>query len=52
MGSDCIHLQRMDKCTSLSSDAAFAMLRFPQNQIANNFIFTPPAMTTEAKAPL
>ena len=45
-------LQQINKCVSLSSDATFAMLQFPQNQIANNFIFTPPAMTAEPKAPL
>ena len=47
-----VHLKQIDKCVSPSSDTHFAMLRFPQNQIANNFIFTPPAMTTESRAPL
>ena len=45
-------LQQINKYSSLNSAAPFAMLRFPQNQIANNFIFTPPAMTAEPKAPL
>ena len=40
------------QCSSLSSDSPFAILRFPQNHIANKFIFTPPAVTTEPKTPL
>ena len=51
-GDPSARLQQMDKCASLSSDVPFAMLRFPQNQIANHFIFTPPAMITEPKVPL
>ena len=45
-------LQHIEKCASLSSNTLFAMLTFPQNQIANNFIFTPLAVTAEPKAPL
>ena len=37
-GDPGVHLQQIDKCASLSSDAPFAMLRFPQNQTANYFI--------------
>ena len=51
-GDPGVRLQQIDKCASLSPDAPFAMLRFPQNQITNNFIFTPPAMTAEPKTPL
>ena len=51
-GDPGVRLQQINKCASLSSDAPLAMLRFPQNQIANNFIFTPSAMTIEPKAPL
>ena len=51
-GDPDVRLQQIDKCASLSSDAPFAMLRFPQNQIANKIIFAPPAMTAEPKAPL
>ena len=40
-GDPGVRLQQIDICASPSSDAPFAMLRFPQNQIANNFIFTP-----------
>ena len=47
-----VRLQQINKCASLSSDAPFAMLQFPQSQIANNFIFTPPPMTAELRAPL
>ena len=51
-GDPGVCFQEIYKCASLSSDAPFAMLWFPQNQIANNFIFTAPAVTTEPKAPL
>ena len=51
-GDPGVHFQQINKCASLSSDAPFAMLQFPQNQITNNFIFTPPAMISKPKAPL
>ena len=50
-GDPGVRLQHINKCASLSFDSPFAMLQFPQKQIANNFVFTPPAMTTEPKAP-
>ena len=39
-----VRLQQIDKCANLSSDSPFAMLWFPENQIIDNFIFTPPAL--------
>ena len=49
-GDPGVRLHEINKCANLSSDAPFAMPRFPQKQIANNFIFTPPAMTTGPEA--
>ena len=43
-GDPGVRLQQIDKCASLSSNAPFALLWFPQNQIANNFISTPPVI--------
>ena len=51
-GDPGVCIQQIDKCANLFFDGHFATLRFPQNQIANNFIFTPPAMTAEPKVPL
>ena len=48
-GDPGVRFQQTNKCVSLSSNAPSAMLQFPQNQTASNFISTPPAMTAKPK---